>query len=509
MPGVVRLLPAFAHPARLGAILFLTAVVLMTQLGVSTAGGPDEGIFERGVLNFEIDDPTSLAFGPDGRLYVASQEEILAISLDLNTHEVLAIEQVASGLSGILGIAFDPTAPAEAPVKLYASRQETTGVDGYWGRVTTFTAPAWVQEDVIQHLPSSAPLLNHMTNGLAFGPDGRLFIAQGSNTDAGLIGQPPDYYPESALSAAILVADVNDPGFDGNLTYNPPGEPLDHNVDLISGDVEVYTPGHRNPYDLVFHSNGYLYTTDNGALGQQGAADCEGGTVETSVSDELNLVEEGNYYGFPNLNRGRFDARQCTYHPPGESSSDGYTAPIAVLPRHCSCDGIVEYQGPALGGEMNGDLIIAGFIRDELLRVQLSPDGRSVDDVDTLAEDFDMPLDVTVASDGTIYIAEFGDDFVSYLAPIPATATPTSDATDTPTTSPAPETPTPTPSPGGEPGDANCDGITNSIDAALVLQSVAGLIGDVACPHLADVDNDGDVDAIDAAIILQIDAGLI
>jgi hypothetical protein len=58
-------------------------------------------------------------------------------------------------------------------------------------------------------------------------------------------------------------------------------------------------------------------------------------------------------------------------------------------------------------------------------------------------------------------------------------------------------------------GDANCSGTTNSIDAALVLQSIAGLIGAVDCPQLADVNGDGAINAIDAALILQIDAGLL
>ena len=492
------------HPARLGLLALIAAGVLAAQLGITAAGEPEEAIFERGVLDLSIDGPTSLTFGPDGRLYVASQSEILAVTLDLTTHGVLDIEQIAGDIEGVLGIAFDHTAPPEAPLRLYASRQEPEGVPGYWGRVTTFTAPDWVREDVIKDLPSSAPLLNHMTNGLAFDNDGRLFIAQGSNTEAGLIGSPEEYYPESPLSEAILVADVNDPTFDGALQYNPPGQPVDHNVDLIFGDVEVFSPGHRNPYDLVFHSNGYLYATDNGALGQRGAADCEGGTIETSVSDELNLVEEGNYYGFPNLNRGRSDPRQCTYHAPQEGSTNGYTGPIEILPRHCSCDGIAEYQGLALGGAMNGDLIIARFIRDDIARLQLSEDGRSVLEITALAENFDMPLDVTVGPDGTIYVAEFGGGIVSYLAPIPSAATQTPAAGDTPI-----PTPTPTPTPVGLSGDANCNGSTDSIDAALVLQLTAGLIARVGCPELADVNGDSEINPIDAALILQIDAGLL
>jgi hypothetical protein len=57
-------------------------------------------------------------------------------------------------------------------------------------------------------------------------------------------------------------------------------------------------------------------------------------------------------------------------------------------------------------------------------------------------------------------------------------------------------------------GDADCNGLVNSIDAALILQFVAGLIDSVPCAANADVDGNGSVNSVDAALILQIDAGL-
>ncbi|MCH8064227.1 MAG: PQQ-dependent sugar dehydrogenase [Chloroflexi bacterium] len=486
-----------------------------TSFGV--AGQPE---FERGTLSLTIQGPTSLAFGPDGRLYVASETKIVALTLDAGTNSVLATEQIATGLGGVLGIAFDPTATTLA---LYASRQEPGATPGYQGAVSVFTAPDWERTDVITGLPSSAPLLNHLTNGLAFDAAGRLFIAQGSNTDAG-IPDPPGkelYWPESPLSAAILVADIHAPGFDGTLTYDPAGEPVDHNVDLISGDVAVYAPGLRNAYDLVLHSNGHIYATENGALGQSVSLSCTEDGGNSSTADELNLIEEGSYYGFPNRNRGRFDARQCTYRPPEEASGTGYTAPIAVLPNHCSCDGIAEYTAAAFDGAMLGDLIYVELIRGNVTRAVLSPDGRSVLQTATLAGELDWPLDVTVRADGTIFIAEFRGNQITYLAPLPGaepsatvTATPvappraTATSTPAPTASPTPAA-TPTPPPAAPAGDADCSGLVNSIDAAFVLQLVAGLIGTVPCPLAADTNGSGEIDAIDATLILQIDAGLL
>jgi len=66
-----------------------------------------------------------------------------------------------------------------------------------------------------------------------------------------------------------------------------------------------------------------------------------------------------------------------------------------------------------------------------------------------------------------------------------------------------------TPTPQGNAGDANCSGGIDSIDAALVLQLVAGLVGSLPCEENADANEDGAVNSIDATLILQHIAGLL
>jgi hypothetical protein len=83
-----------------------------------------------------------------------------------------------------------------------------------------------------------------------------------------------------------------------------------------------------------------------------------------------------------------------------------------------------------------------------------------------------------------------------------------------PTPTPLPGTPSPTPTSTPPPpecisGDANASGAVNSIDAAVALQRVAGLLDAVPCPPGADVNGDGLVTSIDAALILQFVAGLL
>ena len=50
-------------------------------------------------------------------------------------------------------------------------------------------------------------------------------------------------------------------------------------------------------------------------------------------------------------------------------------------------------------------------------RIQLSGDGTSVVSQTTFADSFVFPLDVTVSSNGTIYVAEFGGNAIAFLEP--------------------------------------------------------------------------------------------
>jgi hypothetical protein len=59
------------------------------------------------------------------------------------------------------------------------------------------------------------------------------------------------------------------------------------------------------------------------------------------------------------------------------------------------------------------------------------------------------------------------------------------------------------------PGDANCDGQTNSLDSLLILQLFANLIGSLPCQYAGDVNHNGGVGPIDAVLILQYSSGML
>lgn len=58
-------------------------------------------------------------------------------------------------------------------------------------------------------------------------------------------------------------------------------------------------------------------------------------------------------------------------------------------------------------------------------------------------------------------------------------------------------------------GDADCDKSASAIDAVLILQLDAGLVGSLPCQGSPDANRDGNVNSLDAALVLQYAAGLI
>ncbi len=289
-------------------------------------------------LPISVKGPTSLAFGPDGRLYVALQEGRV-VSLDVccpgEAREVARDFKVPLGLLWVGGA-------------LYVSD------DG-----TVWRLRGGARDAVVRGIPTG----QHQTDGMALGGDGFVYLGVGSTCNACREKDP--------RSGAIV-------------RFRPEG-----------GEVEVFARGFRNPYDLAFHPrDGSLWATDNGR-----------DDLGTDPPDELNLVQPGQHYGWPDC-----------YGKGRGSSCDGTTAAVLELESNSSSDGMVFYTGSSFPPEFRDNLFIAqwgSFRRTrgrKLVRVVAVKragryDARAVD----FAAGFDAPLDVVLGpNDGALYVADHG-----------------------------------------------------------------------------------------------------
>ena len=189
-----------------------------------------------------LNNPTSIQFGSDGRLYVAEQNgTINAFTVEIQNGEYVAtaneelllsnnVEAVKSiqnhnddgsfsGVSDRQVTGLVVTGTAENPV-LYVSSSDPriatfndTNLDTNSGVVTqlTWNGTEWEAVDIVRGLPRSEE--NHSVNGMVLSEDGtKLYLMVGGNTNN---GAPSDFFAytgEYALSGTVLEIDLEDIG---------------------------------------------------------------------------------------------------------------------------------------------------------------------------------------------------------------------------------------------------------------------------------------------------------
>lgn len=391
-----------------------------------------------------VTQPTAMTIGQDGDLYVGTLEgRIQKITFDHETHVMQSMchsevfqdskwknrrGKIAS--RAFLGIALDPRDTVPRPYvsasTLFYNRREFS--------ISPTNKRAWSNGAIERFKPASAatkardprqclehdtniveglPVANgdHSVNQLIFTQNGDLVVAVGGNTNMGLPNSKLGGNWETYFSGAVLIARLSKSTFNGKIPYTTPENLRTARPKGNYKDVDLYATGLRNPFTMTMSRAGRIYVADMGpnrgfgdasskcseydekeaaALPPNANVTGSGAVFGTgplkysdSRADKLVLIEEGKYYGHPNLQRSaHLGVDECAYidpetgktPPPGRKSPpSNYKHRLALLKSPIT--GVLEYGGNEFCGKMKGNLIFAKLKSQGTLSVAMKANG--------------------------------------------------------------------------------------------------------------------------------------
>lgn len=296
----------------------------------------------------EVPSPTSLAFGPDGRLYVASTNGVVYVIDDPEGGEAVVY---AHNVPVPLGLAW-------VDDRLYISYRgavryvEDTDGDGVSDR----------SRDILTGLPSFGL---HQNDGLALGADGWLYLGMGSTCD--------HCREADARNGTIMRL-----GLDGEAP-------------------SVYARGLRNPYDVAFNAAGDLFATDNSRddLGPD------------QPPEELNHIRAGEHYGWPECWLGNL-APLCASRVNPVAAFSAHTSANGLAFYHGQ-QFPDDYFDNAFIAVIGSIYMFPADTERGILRVRLTPEGESytAESEWLVKMPEGRPVDLTVGPDGGLYVADY------------------------------------------------------------------------------------------------------
>ncbi|MFM7852323.1 MAG: PQQ-dependent sugar dehydrogenase, partial [Flammeovirgaceae bacterium] len=240
----------------------LTFVILtwLTTLSASAQNLPPN--FYQNDIATGLANPTTFAFAPDGRIFLAEQNGKLRVIKNdvLLTTPFVTLNVDATGERGLIGVAIDPDFTTNKYVYLYY----TAKTPAVHNRVSRFTADGDValagSELALLDLVNLTNATNHNGGAMAFGPDGYLYIAVGDNAQ-GLVAGTGVKPPQNLDSYLGKILRINK---DGSV---PATNPFFNDSPTSEPRKRIWASGLRNPYTFsIDNTSGKIFLNEVGQV---------------------------------------------------------------------------------------------------------------------------------------------------------------------------------------------------------------------------------------------------
>lgn len=180
----------------------------------------------------------------------------------------------------------------------------------------------------------------HFGHRLLFGPDGKLYI---------MSGERMRFEPAQSMSSNLgKIVRINK---DGSI---PTDNPFAGKKEVLG---DIWSLGHRNIISATFDPKGKLWAFEMGPL----------------HGDEINIIEKGKNYGWPNVSNGdNYDGSMIPNHP---SQKEKFVEPVRTWTPVISPSGALVYDG-SMFANWKGDIFVGGLSSKAIVRLDV--DGEKI-----------------------------------------------------------------------------------------------------------------------------------
>jgi aldose sugar dehydrogenase len=338
---------------------------------------PSAGLFPSKHHDFQIEvvvEMTGIIWGldflPDGSMLFTERSGGVFHHKDGKVRRIANTPEVwQRGQGGMMEVAVHPDYRSNGWIYLGYSESIGTNERGMTtlvrGRIVD---GKWADEERIFQVPEELHLTTHhhfgtritFNNGFLFfaiGDRGRMHTAQDLSLPSGKVHRIRD---------------------DGSI---PDDNPF---LEIPGAYPTIWSYGHRNPQGLVFDPSGErLWSTEHGPRG----------------GDELNLVQRGLNYGWPEITYGmNYDGSPITH----KTHQEGMVQPVLHWTPSIAVCGIDFYTGNEFP-KWKGNLLVTGLASEELHRLVLQGDQVIEDEI--VMKGQGRIRDVANGPDGYLYVA--------------------------------------------------------------------------------------------------------
>jgi glucose/arabinose dehydrogenase len=355
-PNVPEFKPAFAGQTR------ARGVVTRTPLRVEEVASG-------------FDKPWSLAFLPDGRMLVTEKPtgKLFIVTAEGEKSEpVTGLPEVdGRDQGGLLQVAIGPDYQESKLIywSYYEPRKDGNGLAVARARLVDGSKPKVEGLKVIFRMQPTLDSTKHAGGRLVFSPDGKLFVTLGERSI--LEGRKQARDLSSHFGKIVRIEP------DGSVPTDGPY------VDQNNARPDIWTSGHRNILSAALDAKSRLWIVEMGPRG----------------GDELNLIEKGKDYGWPDIGYGEEYSGAAIHE---RTQGPGLEQPVYYWDPVISPSGLAIYSG-SLIPEWKGNFFIGGLSSKALVRLVLKND-RVVGEERLLTERGARIRDVVQGPEGALYV---------------------------------------------------------------------------------------------------------